>query len=46
LVYLDIFGNSIELTDERWFHIIKEHQEVKMYKDKIREVLSDPDYVK
>lgn len=46
MLYLDLFGNSIELTEERWFHIIKEHPEVRMYKDKIREVLSDPDYVK
>jgi len=38
LVILDIFENSIELTEEKWFHIIKEHPEVKMFKDKIREV--------
>ena len=46
MVYLDIYENSIELTEERWFHIIKEHPEVKMHKDKIKEVLSDPDYIK
>lgn len=46
MLYLDLFGNSIELTEERWFHIIKEHPEVKNHKDNIREVLSDPDYIK
>jgi len=46
LLYLDLYENSIDLTEERWLHIIKEHPEVKMHKDKIKEVLSDPDYIK
>ena len=25
MIYTDIFGDLIELTDERWFHIAKEH---------------------
>jgi hypothetical protein len=46
MIYIDIFGNSIELTDERWLHIIKEHPEVSQYKERIQEVLATPDYVK
>jgi len=34
------------LTDERWLHIMKEHPEVCRYKEKIQEVLANPDYVK
>ncbi len=46
MIITDIFNNSIELTDERWAHIIREHPEVEFYKEKIQEVLSLPDYVK
>jgi len=46
MIYTDIFGDSIELTDERWHHIIKEHPELSRYKERIQEVLSTPDYVK
>jgi hypothetical protein len=46
MIYTDIFGDSIELTDERWLHIIKEHPEVRWHKEKIQEVLATPDYVK
>jgi hypothetical protein len=46
MIYTDIFGDSIELTDERWLHIIKEHPEVSQYKGRIQEVLTIPDYVK
>ena len=46
MIYVDIFGDSIELTDERWLHIIKEHPEIKQYKDRIQKTLADPDYVK
>jgi len=42
----DIFKEAIELTDERWLHITKEHPEVDLYRERIREVLSSPDYVK
>ncbi|OGL42752.1 MAG: hypothetical protein A2W05_02640 [Candidatus Schekmanbacteria bacterium RBG_16_38_10] len=42
----DIFNDIIELTDERWQHIVREHPEVESYKGKIQEVLSSPDYVK
>ena len=46
MTYTDIFGDTIELTDERWFHIVKEHPEVGQYKDRIQEVLVSPEYVK
>ena len=44
--YKDIFEDTIELTDERWFHIVNEHPEVKQYRNRIGEVLVSPDYVK
>lgn len=46
MIYEDVFGESIGLTDERWFHIVKEHPEVNHYKARIAEVLALPDYVK
>ncbi len=46
MIITDIFNNAIELTDERWSHIIREHPEVEPYKEKIQEVLLSPDYVK
>ncbi len=46
MIYKDIFGDSIELTDERWLHITREHPEIKNYKNRIQEVLLTPDYVK
>jgi len=46
LIYTDIFGDSIELTTERWLHIVKEHPEVRQYKSRIKEVLKEPDYIK
>lgn len=42
----DYLGNQIELTDERWHHIIIEHPEVKSLKDRLSEILSQPDMVK
>jgi hypothetical protein len=46
MTYKDVFGDTIELTDERWVHIVKEHPEVSQYKDRIQEVLASPEYVK
>ena len=46
MIYTDISGDSIELTDKRWLHIIKEHPEVSQYKERIQEVLATPDYIK
>jgi hypothetical protein len=44
--FQDCFGRKIELTQERWQHITKEHPELEKLKDRIGGVLSDPDYVK
>lgn len=42
----DHSGNQIELTRERWQHIITEHPEVSGLMDKLPEILCDPDLVK
>ncbi len=42
----DYRGNQIELTDERWQHIITEHPEVRRFKNRLSEMLSQPDLVK
>ena len=44
--YRDKLGNRVELTEERWSHIVKEHPEVSRFKDKIADVLCEPDYIK
>jgi len=46
MLLTDIFNSAIELTDERWSHIIREHPEIEPYKEKVREVLLSPDYIK
>ena len=46
MLYRDHFGDVVELTDERWNHIVKEHPEMHPYLERIPGVLSDPDYVK
>ena len=46
MIFTDLFGDNIELTDERWLHIVREHPETGQYKDRIKEVLLIPDYVK
>lgn len=43
---IDYCGNQIELTDERWKHIVTEHPEVRGIKDRLLEILSKPDLVK
>ena len=44
--WLDVFSQPVELTEERWQHIVIEHPEVIDHKEKIPVVLADPDYVK
>ena len=44
--YKDYLGDKVDLPNERWDHIIKEHPEVELHKSKIGEVLNDPAYVK
>lgn len=43
---IDRYGNRIELSNERWQHIIKEHPEVKNCQDKLPEVVKQPDLIK
>lgn len=42
----DFRGNQIELTNERWQHIITEHPEVRGLKNRLSQILSAPDSVK
>ncbi len=44
--FTDMSGRKIELSGERWTHIIKEHSELKERKDKIKQVLVEPEVVK
>jgi hypothetical protein len=44
--YTEKFSGTVELTEERWSHIIKEHPEVLPFKDRIEVVLKEPDYIK
>jgi len=46
MIHTDIFGDSIELTDERWHHIVREQPEVSLYRERIQEIMLTPDYVK
>lgn len=46
MLYIDKLGNQVELTEERWNHIVKEHSEMLQFKDKIANVLYEPDYIK
>ncbi len=42
----DYRGIQVELTDERWQHIVTEHPEVGRFKNRLSEILSKPDLVK
>lgn len=44
--YKDFFGDEVDLPNERWAHIIREHPEVGAHKGKIAEVLTNPTHVK
>ena len=44
--YIEKTGIKITLKEEQWNHIIKQHPEVKPYKNRIQETLSDPDIIK
>jgi hypothetical protein len=36
---------SIRLTDERWIHIIENHDDMAGYYDEVLRIVEDPDYV-
>ncbi|MBI2658554.1 hypothetical protein HYX05_00430 [Candidatus Woesearchaeota archaeon] len=44
--FKDKFGNIIKFADKQWNHIIKEHPEVEPYKNRILDILKEPDLVK
>lgn len=44
--FKDKFGNAISFPDKRWNHIIKEHPEIEPYRERISEVLRNPDLIK
>lgn len=46
MLWLDIFSQAVELTEERWQHIVTEHPIMVTYRDKIPTTLLDPDYIK
>ena len=43
--FSDAFGHTIELTPERWFHVLAEHQELEAFDHLIPETLQAPDDV-
>ncbi len=44
--FTDKFSDKFRLTNKRWNHIIEQHPEVKPYKNRLLEVLKNPDLVK
>jgi hypothetical protein len=38
-------GVPIRLTDERWFHIVENHDDLAGYYDEVLETIEDPDFV-
>ena len=44
--FIEIFGNEVILHEERWQHIVREHPEVEVCKEKIVDILRYPDLVK
>lgn len=44
--FKDKFNNIIKLSEKRWLHIIKEHPEIEPYRNRLFDVLRNPDLVK
>jgi len=44
--FIDLNGDIIELTEERWEHILSEHPEVSSLRDRIGGILKEADLVK
>ena len=42
---LSIDGIAIRLTEERWFHIVENHDDLAGYYDEVLEVIADPELV-
>ncbi len=43
--FVDAFGQTIELTAERWLHVLDEHQELRGHEDLIPKTLQEPEAV-
>ena len=44
-IFRDVFGNAVELTEERWQHILLHHPVMERYRARIAEVLMGPNVV-
>jgi hypothetical protein len=44
-VAFSVDGVPIRLTDERWFHIVENHDDMAGYYDDILEVIENPEWV-
>ena len=44
--YKTVFGEEVNLSEEKWKHIVDGHPEVKRFAGKIKKVLTMPDLVK
>ena len=44
--FYDRDGNKVELTNERWKHIVAQHPEVERYYGLIADALREPDLIK
>ena len=38
-------GVPIRLTDERWFHIVENHDDLAGYYDEVLQTIEDPDLI-
>lgn len=38
-------GVPIRLTEERWFHIVENHDDLAGYYDEVLETVEDPDFI-
>jgi hypothetical protein len=38
-------GVPVRLTEERWFHIVENHDDLAGYYDQVLEAVEDPDFV-
>jgi len=43
--FVDASGHPIELTGERWLHVLAEHQELQAFEPLIPQTLAEPDVV-
>lgn len=43
--FVDAFGQTIELTAERWLHVLAEHQELRSFEQLIPQTLQAPDAI-